>query len=148
MRDSANGSKGRVSKVTLCTTPPAGSSAASASGNGLPPRTGRQIHPGLSVGVLTAWRVTCHQKSPQKRPSKEDGDMARTGKERQVRLPGTCQNLSNKPPQKHPFPPLFGGLLYTALHLLLEMNRGYFGSLESAQLVHHQYFANLEKRQN
>ena len=135
VRDSANGSKGRVSKVTLCTTPPAGSSAASATGNGLTPRTGRQIHPGLSAGVLMAWRVTCHQKPPQKRPPKWGGDMARMGKERQVRLPVTRQNLSNKPPQKHPFSPLFGGLLYTALHLLLDRNWGYFVCLVSSQLV-------------
>jgi hypothetical protein len=74
--------------------------------------------------------------------------MARTGKERQVRLPVTRQNLSNKPPQKHPFSPLFGGLLYTALHLMLERNWGFFGSLESSQLVHPQFFANPEKHQS
>ena len=66
VRDSASGSKGRVSKVTLCTPPPAGSSAASAADNGLTPRTGRQIHPGLSAGVLMAWRVICHPKPPPK----------------------------------------------------------------------------------
>ena len=66
VRDSASGSKGRVSKVTLCTAPPARSSTASAAGNGLTPRTGRQIHPGLSAGILMAWRVICHPKPPPK----------------------------------------------------------------------------------
>jgi hypothetical protein len=112
---------------------------------GIISRFKRDMRLGVS-GVLTAWRVTCHQKPPPNRPPKWGGDMARTGKERQVRLPVTRQNLSNKSPQKHPFSPLFGGLLYTALHLLLERNWGYFVCLVSSQLVLLQYIANPEKR--